>query len=211
MIWGEEGNKHSVLGWRCRQERHIGKQEPEGQHTGTEEARGVFWIWCTGWKIDKHRHKGGRANRFVQTLNHFHFSHSYTRRLCKKARRKTDILSYFCRKDRQADTLGASQNIFFQTGPEFSFTGEGKRRMDGGTFWMKRQESTSYFSNAIEEHCTELLLCVILDADAGIGHIYLHWIPLEKRIHIFSSFFFLQSPSAQVLCWLSLCFYKGTP
>lgn len=39
---------------------------------------------------------------------------------------------------------------------------------------MKRQESTSYFSNAIEELCTELLLCVILDADAGIGHIYIH-------------------------------------
>lgn len=39
---------------------------------------------------------------------------------------------------------------------------------------MKRQESTYYFSNAIEELCTELLLCVILDADASIGHIYLH-------------------------------------
>lgn len=37
MIWGEEGNKHSELGRRCRRERHTGKQEPEGQHAGTEE------------------------------------------------------------------------------------------------------------------------------------------------------------------------------
>lgn len=44
MIWGEEGNKHLELGWRCRQELHIGKQEPEGQHAGTEETWGAFWI-----------------------------------------------------------------------------------------------------------------------------------------------------------------------
>lgn len=37
---------------------------------------------------------------------------------------------------------------------------------------MKGEETSSSFSNAFEELCTELLLSAIfLDADAGIGHI----------------------------------------
>lgn len=39
---------------------------------------------------------------------------------------------------------------------------------------MKREEPSSSSSNAFEELGTELLLSASLDADAGIGHIYLH-------------------------------------
>ena len=199
MIWGEEGNKHSVLGWRCRQERHIGKQEPEGQHTGTEEARGVFWIWCTGWKIDKHRHEGeGQIDLY--RLSTIFILNIVTHADCAKKQGERQI-SWVILVEKTGRQIPWEQvKTFFPDGTGVFFHWRGKKA-DGRRHVLNEKTrihilfqqcywGTLHWTVAVchpgcwRKHRTHL------------SSLNSSW---EEDPH-FLFFFFLQTPTAQVLC-----------